>query len=385
MRFLHLGDLHLGKTLGDFDLYDDQKYILEQILGIIEEKKADAVLIAGDIYDKSLPSEAATGLLDWFLTCLVKMKVRVYMISGNHDSDERLNYGSSIFKANDIFISARFEGRLFKHTAVDEYGEIDIYLLPFVKASQVRHFYPDEKIENYNDAIRLVIEKAEIDKNRRNIIVAHQFVAGRSADPELAGSEGVGVLNVGTVEKINYDIFDDFDYVALGHIHSPQSVGREGVRYSGSILKYSLSEVQKDKSVPLITMGEKGKTETELIALKPCRDLRQIKGEMKTLLDRSNIVFPNDFMYVTLTDEDYIQDAMGIFRQYYPNTVKIDYDNSHTNELEYVDVSKLSEKKPFDELIKDFYKEVYGTDIDDDELKAIMEAAREEGVAGETD
>ena len=368
MRFLHLGDLHLGKSLGDFDLIGDQKYILDQILAVIREKTVDAVLIAGDVYDKAIPSEAATNLLDYFLCHLAETGVKTFLISGNHDSDDRLNYGSRLFQDNQIFISSVFRGELEKYTVEDEQGEVDVYLLPFVKASQVRHYFPDAKIDSYDDAVRVIIEHAHLDRQKRNVIVAHQFVAGRSEDPVLAGSESIGTQSVGLVEKISYDCFDPFDYVALGHIHSPQKVGREEVRYAGSPLKYSLSEVNHIKSVPLVTLAEKGKVSVELIPLSPMRDLRHIKGSIRELLDKKHVQSPEDFIYATLTDEEIIGDAMGIFQQVYPNTVKIDYDNSHTREIEQVDLSHIVENKSFSELISDFYQLMYQCEISEEEM-----------------
>lgn len=383
MKLLHLGDLHLGKSLGDFDLIDDQRFILDQILELAKSQHVDAVLLAGDIYDKSIPSEAATNLLDYFLRELVKMQVGVYMISGNHDSDERLNFGSALFEANRVYISAKFDGKLYKHTVTDEFGEVDIYLLPFVKASQVRHFYPDATIESYEDAVNTIIANADVDDKKRNVIVAHQFVSGKNADPALGGSEGMAVQNVGLVEKIGYDTFDAFDYVALGHIHSAQSVGREEVRYSGSPLKYSLSEVHSDKSVPIITIGEKGNVDIDLVPLKPLRNMRHLKGTLEQILDKKNIEAPEDFIYVTLTDEDVINDAMGIIQQSYPNTVKIDYDNSHTREMERVDLSKVVEDQTFDELIANFYSMMYGCEISEEEMQYVLNVAREAGVIDE--
>lgn len=385
MKLMHLGDLHLGKSLGDFDLNEDQKYILDQILGIIDEREVDGILIAGDVYDRAVPSESATNLLDYFLKCLADKKVKTFMISGNHDSDDRLNYGSSLFAANHIYISAQFMGNLYRQTVIDEHGEADIYLLPFVKASQVRHFYPEEKIESYDDAVRTILAHAQIDPGKRNILVAHQFVAGKGADPELGGSESAGTQSVGLVEKIGYDCFDGFDYVALGHIHSPQSVGRKEVRYSGSPLKYSLSEVGNDKSVPVITLGEKGDVDIELVKLRPMRDMRHLKGPIEKLLDRENITSPEDFIYATLTNEDIIDDAMGILQQVYPNTVKIDYDNSRTREIDRIDIANIAEQKSFDELIGDFYRKMYGCDISEEEMQVMKEAAKEAGVIDETD
>ena len=385
MKFLHLGDLHLGKTLSDFDLIEDQRHILNQILCIADNESIDGVFIAGDVYDKSVPSEAATRLLDDFLIQLAKKEIKVFMVSGNHDSDDRLNYGSTLFASNQIFISAVFDGTLHKQCFTDGDTEIDIYMLPFVKASQVRHYFPEENIENYDDAVRIIIKNTTINKENKNILVAHQFVAGKGEDPALAGSESIGTQSVGMVEKIGYDCFDDFDYVALGHIHSPQRVGRDEIRYSGSPLKYSLSEAGNEKSVPLITVSAEDRVKIEFFPLKPLRDMRHIKGTLKELLDKKNVKAPEDFIYATLTDEDIVNDAMGIFQQIYPNIVRIDYDNSHTKEIEQVDISRIAENKSFSELIGDFYRQMYGCEITEEEMDVMRTVAREAGVINETD
>ena len=385
MKIMHLGDLHLGKTLGEFDLYDDQKYIIDQILKIADDEKPEVVVIAGDVYDKSVPSEKATGLLDYFLNELAGRKLKVFMISGNHDSDDRLNFGSSLFESSDIYIGSVFSGRLFKHTLKDEYGDVNIFLLPFVKASQVRHYYSGSVIENYDDAVRLIINNEDIDKKARNILVSHQFVGGKDSDPVLGGSEGVSVRFVGLVEKIGYDIFEDFDYTALGHIHRSQKVGSQNIRYCGSPLKYSLSEAENSKTVTLITLGRKGDISIRERDLKPLRDLRHIKGRLRDLLDKDNIKDVNDFIYVTLTDEDILDDAMGIFRQVYPNTVKIDYDNSRTHDADMTDISRVARNIPFSELIGDFYKMIYGIQISDEEMEMMRSAAKEAGVLNEAD
>ncbi len=383
MKFLHLGDLHLGKTLFDFDLVEDQRYILDQILCIAEKESVDGMLIAGDVYDKSVPSEAATKLLDYFLMKLAQKEIKVFMVSGNHDSDDRLNYGSTLFASNQIFISAVFDGTLHRQSFAEEDTKINIYMLPFVKASQVRHYFPDEKIESYDDAVQTIIRNTDINKSNKNILVAHQFVSGKGEDPALAGSESVGTQSVGLVEKIGYDCFNDFDYVALGHIHSPQKVGREEIRYAGSPLKYSLSEANNEKSVSLITVSAEERVKIELVPLKPMRNVRHIKGTLKELLDKKNVKAPEDFIYATLTDEDIINDAMGIFQQVYPNTVRIDYDNSHTREIEQVDISKIAENKSFPELIGDFYRLMYGCEITEEEMDVMRTAAREAGVINE--
>ena len=382
MKIMHLGDLHIGKSLGDFDLYEDQRYILEQILNLIKEKSVDALLIAGDVYDKAIPGEKSVQLLDYFLKRLVETGIKTYMISGNHDSDERLNFGSSLFESNNIYINSKFNGILKRYSLHDEFGELNIYLLPFVKASQVQHFFPEEKIDSYDMAVRTIIKHSDFDACKRNILVAHQFVAGKD-DPEIAGSEGLSVHNVGMVEKIGYGSLAEFDYVALGHIHSPQSVGLKHIRYSGSPLKYSLSEVNNNKSVPIITFKDKGEVLVEFAPLLPMRDIRHLRGNIKNLLDKKNISIENDFIYATLTNEDIVNDAMGIFREYYPNTVKIDYDNSHTKEIENVDITRITQNKTFDELIKDFYMQMYSCDMGEEELEIMKWAAKEAGVGNE--
>ncbi len=384
MKIMHLGDLHIGKSLGDFDLYEDQKYILEQILNLIKEKSVDVLLIAGDVYDKAIPGEKSVQLLDYFLKRLVETGIKTYMISGNHDSDERLNFGSSLFESNNIYINSKFNKILKKYSLYDEFGELNIYLLPFVKASQVQHFFPEEKIDSYDMAVRTIIKHSDFDACKRNILVAHQFVAGKD-DPEIAGSEGLSVHNVGMVEKIGYGSLAEFDYVALGHIHSPQSVGLKHIRYSGSPLKYSLSEVNNNKSVPIITFKDKGEVLVEFAPLTPMRDIRHLRGNIKNLLDKKNISMENDFIYATLTNEDIVNDAMGIFREYYPNTVKIDYDNSHTKEIENVDITRITQNKTFDELIRDFYMQMYSCDMGEEELEIMKWAAKEAGVGNEAD
>ncbi|MEE1257565.1 MAG: exonuclease SbcCD subunit D [Lachnospiraceae bacterium] len=385
MKLLHLGDLHLGKSLGEFDLIEDQKYILNQILDLIVQESVDAVLIAGDVYDKSIPSEAATRLLDTFLSQLAAKNVKTFVISGNHDSDDRLNYGSKLFVSNQIYISAVYDGHLNQYVINDGETEVHVYLLPFVKASQIKHYFPEAEIATYEDAVRVIIDTADINKEKCNVLVAHQFVAGKGEDPALGGSEGAGTQSVGLVEKIGYNCFDKFDYVALGHIHSPQRVGRDEVRYSGSPLKYSLSEVNNEKSVPVITISGKKDISIDLFPLKPMRNMRHIKGKMEDLLNKANVKSSEDFIYATLTDEDIINDAMGIFQQTYPNTVKIDYDNSHTREIEQVDISKIAQNKSFSELISDFYRLMYQCEISDEEMDIMRMVAREAGVIHEAD
>ena len=381
MKLLHLGDLHLGRSLGDFDLLEDQRYILDEILAIAGRQQVDGVLLAGDIYDRPVPSEGAVRLLDYFLNRLAEAGIKVFMISGNHDSDERLNFGSSFFEARGIYIAARYQGELY-HRCIDG---INFYLLPFVKASQVRHFFPDEEIESYDQAVKVVLRHAGIDPKACNVLVAHQFVAGSNLVPELAGSESAAVQQVGLVEQIGADNFAAFAYTALGHIHRPQKAGGEQVRYAGSPLKYSLGECNDEKSVPLIDIDGTGNVAVELLPLKPRRDLRHLTGRLEQLLSRENLQDTDDYIYVTLTDEEPRDNAMGIIQGYYPNTVKLDYRNSHTMDMVQEDVFRVAELRSFDELVGDFYRLVYGQDISEEEMAVMREIGARAGVVDETD
>lgn len=384
MRFIHLGDLHIGKLLFDYSLIDDQRYMLERIVELAVERKVDAFLIAGDVYDRPIPSEEAVRLFNDFICSISKHEIKTYIISGNHDSDERLNFVSELLEKSGVFIASKFDGSLRCTEFTDEFGTVRVYMMPFVKASQVKHYYEEAEINDYNDAVRTVIDNASIDEAGRNILIAHQFVAGKGSDPQISGSESVAVQSVGLVEKVGADNFDAFDYVALGHIHSPQKIGREEVRYSGSLLKYSLSEINDAKTFPIVTLSEKGKVDIELVELKPLREVRHIKGELRKLLDKKNLCESDDYMYVTLTDEDVINDAMGVIRQFYPRTVKLDYDNSHTHEIDDIDIAKIADARSFSELFRDFYSQMYQCEITDEEMKLINEIAGKAGITDET-
>lgn len=385
MKLIHLSDLHIGKSVRDFSMLEDQRYILNQVLELVKTEKADAVLISGDVYDRTIPSEEAVRLLDDFIWQLAEIPVKVFLISGNHDSDERLNFGSRLFRDKEIYFCTKYDGHLLKQTCEDEYGPVDFYLLPFVKASQVRYFFPEEKIESYDDAVRTVIRHGNVDTARRNVILAHQFVAGASGEVSLGGSESPAVASVGLVERVGFDCFSDFDYAALGHIHKAQRAGREEVRYAGTLLKYSADEVHDTKSVPVVTLGAKGEVEIELRELKPLRDMRSLKGTLRQLLSKENITDPDDYIFVTLTDEDVISDAMNLFRQVYPNTMQIRYDNSHTREISMADPSRLAEMRSFPELISDFYREIYHKDISREELALMKKIAGKAGITYEAD
>lgn len=380
MKFLHLADLHLGKTVNEYRMTDDQKYILEEILQIVKDRKIDCVLIAGDVYDKNIPSEEAVALLDGLIRSLAELRVKVFIISGNHDSDVRLDFGRDLFADQGIYITGVYDGTVPCVTLEDEFGPVHIWSLPFVKASRVAHFHPEADTSSYDTAVRSALAYCDINTDERNILLAHQFVTYSGKDPETAGSENTASDQVGTVEKVDAGAFEKFDYTALGHIHRPQKVGRDTVRYAGSPLKYSLSEIGHQKSVPLIDLTDT--VNVELIPLVPIRDMRHLKGPIASLLDPKNLTDPQDYVYVTLTDEEIIPDAMSRVKAYYPNCMKLDYENSHTNEIEnYVleDVTKIS----FREQMSKFYQLAEGQEPGEEEWKILTETASEAGIIDE--
>lgn len=378
MKILHLGDIHLGKSVNEFSMIDDQRYILNQIIEIIEKHKIDAVCIAGDVYDRSVPSEEAVKLLDYFLTTLSQMGKSVFMISGNHDSDERLQFGSQLLRAKQVYIAGRYDGVVEHVVLEDEFGPFHVWMLPYVKASRVAHYFPKADTSSYDAAFRTAIAACEVNEKERNVILVHQFVTGKSEDPLLSGSESA-MVSVGTVEKIGYDCFDSFDYVAMGHIHGCQAVGRETCRYAGSPLKYSLNpkEINSEKTVPVVTFGEKGNVVVELVPLVPRREVRHLRGELKELL--ANAIDTDDYIYATLTDDNAQFDAMARLQEVYPNVMKMDYDNLSTRTLQEEAVAE-TEGKSFEELIFEFYEWMNGTQPSEAEWKILQEVAKEAGV-----
>ena len=379
MKILHLGDIHLGKSVNEFSMIEDQKYILKKILEIGEAQKVNAVLIAGDVYDRSVPSEEAVKLLDWFLTELVKIGISVFMISGNHDSDERLQFGSALLRAKGVYVAGRYDGIVEHVEMEDEHGPFHIWMLPYIKASRVAHFFPEGDTSSYDAAVRTALAGCDLKEDERNIILVHQFVTGKSEDPTLSGSESA-MVSVGTVEKIAYDCFDDFDYVAMGHIHGPQAVGRETCRYAGSPLKYSLNqrEITSQKTVPVVEFGAKGSVMVELCPLIPRRELRHLKGKLKDLL--ANAVEQDDYIYATLTDEEIQFEAMARLQEVYPNVMKLDYDNQATRSAQEEKAYEDTEGKSFEELITEFYEWMNGTAPSEEEWKILKDVAKEAGV-----
>lgn len=352
MKFLHISDLHLGKRLNEFSLIEDQKYILNQILNIAEREEADGIIIAGDVYDRPVPSSEAVQVFDSFLTGLAARGKRVFVISGNHDSAERLAFGARLMSGQGVYVSPVYKGEASKIRLKDEYGEIFIHLLPFVKPAVVRYALKREELpETYQEAAALVMERMKVDKEARNILVAHQFVTG-------AGRCESEEITVGGLDNIDAELFDDFDYVALGHIHSPQWIKRETVRYCGTPLKYSFSEAEQEKSVTLVELREKGRVAIRLVPLEGLRDMGKIRGSYEEVMARDFYQGKSreDYVQITLTDEEDIPDGFGKLRTVYPNLTRLLYDNSRTRNSKIVETVREMEKKSELELFEEFYE-----------------------------
>ncbi len=350
MKFIHLSDLHLGKRVNEFSMIEDQKYILLQTINIIDDEKPDAVIIAGDIYDKSIPSEEAMLLFDDFLLRLSKRNISVFVISGNHDSSVRLSDHSKLIENQGIYLSPVYDGTLKPVSMEDEYGEINVYMLPFIKPVVVKQYFGDEEILSYTDAVRVAIKHMNVDCNKRNVLVAHQFVLGAAT---CESEEHI----VGGLDSVSSDVFDCFDYVALGHIHGKQYIGRETLRYCGTLLKYSFSEKNHVKSVTVVDIKEKGNIDIREVMLTPKRDLREIKGAYEDITNRKNYEGTNvdDYVHIVLTDEEDVIDAIGKLRTIYPNIMKLSYDNKRTRENNVLtEAGAIEEKSPL-ELFEDFY------------------------------
>ena len=351
MKFIHLSDLHLGKRVNEHSMLEDQQYILKEIIRIVDDEQPQGVLIAGDVYDKSVPTAEAVALLDDFLVQLSRRGLQVYLISGNHDSPERMAFGGRLMEQSGIHIAPVYNGTAAVYTLADEYGPVHIHLLPFVKPAHVRRYFPEQEITSYTDAVTTAIQAMEVDRGQRNILVTHQFVTGATR----CDSEEV---SVGGTDQVDVSAFDDFDYVALGHLHGPQTVGRETVRYCGTPLKYSFSEAGHHKSVTVVELGEKGDVVVRTVPLTPLRDLVELRGtyEQLTLRDfYQGTRYPQGYVHITLTDEEDIPDGMAKLRIIYPHLMKLDYDNCRTRAEHSIEIQEDQEKKSPLELLDQFY------------------------------
>ena len=364
MKFFHLADLHLGKRVNGFPMIEDQKIILDQILELADTEHPDAVVIAGDVYDKSIPSVEAVNLMDDFLVELVRRKLQVFVISGNHDSAERVSYGGRVMEQSGIHISPRISGcgpiRLD-----DQYGPLYIYLIPYIHPSVVREAYPEEKVTDWTQAMEVLIRNAHVDPAARNIAVAHQYVTASGVRPEECDSEQ---KHIGGLDNVDYSVFDAFDYVALGHLHGPQRIGRDTVRYAGSPLKYSFSEEKHKKSVTLVEIKEKGQVEYRQLPLVPARDFKTVRGIFSEVMSPGFTapLSAEDYYRIILTDEQDVDQALARLRKYfYKNLMDLEYDNTRTRTQSDIDAGEEAlEKEPI-EVLQELFLKQNGTAMND--------------------
>lgn len=351
MKILHLSDLHFGKRLNNFSLLEDQAHINRQIFALAQKQNVDVVIVAGDVFDKQIPTAGAVRLFDDFLNTWAELNLPVFIISGNHDSAERLTFGANIFKYSSIYISPVYNGKITPVTLTDEYGKVNFYLLPFLKPAVVKPFFPDEEIDSYTKAVQIALKNLPVNENERNILIAHQFVTGA----QLSDSEEI---TVGGLDNVDAHIFENFDYVALGHIHKPQTILRDTVRYCGSLLKYSFSEANQQKSATIIEILSKEQITVTQYPVTPLHDMRQIRGTYSELTDRRNYIDTdvNDYISAVLTDEEDIPDAVSRLRSIYPNIMQLSYDNTRTRTNRTVETADINSAKTPLELFGEFYR-----------------------------
>ena len=352
MKLIHLSDLHLGKRVNEFSMMEDQEYILEEILKITLEKRPEGVIIAGDVYDRPVPPAEAVELFDEFLFRLSEQGLKVFIISGNHDSPERLAFGSRLISGSGVYLAPVYTGRVEPVVLRDEYGPVKIFLLPFLKPVHVKRCFPEEEIGSYTDALQKAVEELPLCPKERNVLVTHQFVAG-------AGRCDSEELSLGGSDAVDVSVFDPFDYVALGHLHNPQKAGKETVRYCGTPLKYSFSEAAHGKSVTVVELGEKGSVSVRTVPLHPLHDMKEIRGSYEALILRDYYegkAWREDYLHITLTDEEDIPDAVRKLQVIYPNLMKLDYDNRRTRTRSELIRETEAEKKTPLELLEEFYE-----------------------------
>ena len=350
MKIFHTSDLHLGKRLYEYSLIEDQEYILDKIFEYAQKEKPDALIISGDVYDKSIPSIEAVVLFDNFIKKIASLGVSLFIVSGNHDSGERLSFGASLMNQRGVYISEKYCGKTQCISLNDRYGRVNFYLLPFIKPQWVRQFF-DNEILSYTDAVRCAVDTMEIDKDERNILITHQFVTGatRSDSEEIT---------VGGTDNVDGEVFSDFDYVALGHLHSPQYVGKENIRYSGTPLKYSFSEERDNKSITVIDLYEKGNFKISTLPLIPIRDLVTVKDKYENLMTKGfyeGKSLTSDYVNIILTDEEEVVDAALKLRTVYKNFMHLEYKNSRSQNSGEILSPERENKTPlefFNELFK---------------------------------
>ena len=366
MKFLHVADLHIGKKLKGYSLLEDQKFVLNQIIQTALEKKVDGVLIAGDVYDTSIPNIEAVNLFDKFLSDLVLNNINAYIVSGNHDNIHRITFGSNIMSKAGIHFAKKYDGELKPLKLSDN---VNIWLLPFIRPMDIREFHPDFQTSNYNEMMKVVIENAKIDETQTNVLVAHQFVTCGAQTPERSESE---TCSLGTMDNVDVSNFDKFDYVALGHIHKSQPMGRNEVRYAGSPLKYSFSELNQKKQMVILNVQDK-KVDLEFIDFKFVNELKEFVGSFEKLSQQE----PTDAYVRLVVQDDYILDIKHKLESVFKNIMEIEFDNETTRENNSLTYSEDMENlSPF-ELFKDFYQQQNNKTMTDEQLKIVQEVFEE--------
>ena len=380
MRFIHLSDLHIGRQLHQYNLKEDQEHILGEVVEYAKMLRPDAIVIAGDVYDKSVPSAEAVGIFDCFLTELsaLKPEIPILIISGNHDSAQRLDYASGILGQKGIYIAGKLpqnrEEFLKKVTLQDEYGEVDFYLLPFLKPGYVRTVFDGEMPESYSKAVQMLLEREPVDTTKRNVIVTHQFYTGAGQKTETCDSE---IFSVGGIDNVDVTPLLRFDYAALGHLHSAQKVGKEWIRYPGTLLKYSVSEWKQTKALHLVTMGEKGKeVHVETYPLHPLRDVKKFRGTMEELLKTVPEEAKDDYVSITLTDETDPYRPKEQLEQVFSHILEVRMDNSRTRQRLLSDAEMIHMDSPL-EMFGEFFQEMQGRALSEEERKAVQRLAEE--------
>ena len=384
MKFFHLSDLHIGKQLHRYNLKEDQQVILKEVITYAKELRPDAIVIAGDIYDKSVPSAEAVNVFDEFLTDLSEItpEIPILIISGNHDSPDRLKYASEILKRHHIYLAGnvpeRPEEHIEKVTLHDAYGEVNFYLLPFMKPAYVKNIFVDGTPETYSATVKEIIKREKIDyKDKRNVLVSHQFYVGEKAEsPETCDSE---VFSVGGIDNVDIGSVKEFDYVALGHLHGAQCIGKPEIRYCGTLLKYSVSESTQNKSLTVVTLKAKGeKPEIENYPLHPLRDVRKKKGTLDEIIKEAQETEKDDYISITLTDEIDPYKPKEQLERIFSHILEIRVDNQRTRtKLKEMD-EELVMKDPFTSFAE-FYKEMQGREMNGEEetiMKEIFDKAK---------
>ena len=373
MKVLHVSDLHIGKRVNGMSMLDDQRYILRQILDIAEKRQVSVLLIVGDVYDKASPSAEAVTVFDAFLTDAVAAGLHVLAIPGNHDSAERIAYAQGLLEKQGVCLPPVYAGEVERVELEDEHGPVGFWLLPFLKPGDVRRFFPDEEIgDDYSAALRAVLGACAIDQGKRNVVLSHQLVTAYGTAPDRADDE----IKLGGMDNVDVSVYDAFDYVALGHVHRPQRVGRDTVRYSGSPLKYSFSEARYDKSAALIELGEKKPGDDvgecvsfELIPLVPLHDVREVRGTLADVLAMGTAHDASqDYLHITLSDEHPQLDAMAKIHEVFPNAMMLDYDNV-TVLIDRPQTQLTADPDSMDtlDLFSAFYESQVGNPLDDEQ------------------